>query len=63
MAATVAQPLERQFAQISGLTDMTLTSTLGATSIVLQFDLDRNFDAAARTVNFPPISPRHLIGR
>src|ERR1700730_2192678 len=64
MAATVAQPLERQFAQISGLTDMTSTSTLGATSIVLQFDLDRNFDAAARTFSFPAISPRHLlIGR
>jgi hypothetical protein len=41
MAATVAQPLERQFAQIAGLTDMTSTSTLGATSIGLQFDLDR----------------------
>jgi multidrug efflux pump subunit AcrB len=50
MAATVAQPLERQFAQISGLTDMTSTSTLGATSIVLQFDLDRNVDAAAQDV-------------
>lgn len=50
MAATVAQPLERQFAQISGLTDMTSTSTLGSTSIVLQFDLDRNVDAAAQDV-------------
>jgi hydrophobe/amphiphile efflux-1 (HAE1) family protein len=50
MAATVAQHLERQFAQISGLTDMTSTSTLGATSIVLQFDLDRNVDAAAQDV-------------
>src|SRR3981189_195515 len=46
MAATVAQPLERQFAQISGLTDMTSTSTLGSTSIVLQFDLDRTAEAA-----------------
>ena len=50
MAATVAQPLERQFAQISGLTDMTSTSTLGSTAIVLQFDLDRNVDAAAQDV-------------
>ncbi|MEH2488743.1 multidrug efflux pump subunit AcrB [Bradyrhizobium sp. AZCC 2230] len=41
IAATVAQPLERQFAQISGLTDMTSTSMLGATSIGLQLDLDR----------------------
>jgi multidrug efflux pump subunit AcrB len=50
MAATVAQPLERQFGQISGLTDMTSTSTLGSTSIVLQFDLDRNVDGAAQDV-------------
>jgi multidrug efflux pump subunit AcrB len=50
MAATVAQPLERQFAQIAGLTDMTSTSTLGSTAIVLQFDLDRNVDAAAQDV-------------
>jgi hydrophobe/amphiphile efflux-1 (HAE1) family protein len=50
MAATVAQPLERQFAQISGLADMTSTSTLGATAITLQFDLDRNVDAAAQDV-------------
>jgi multidrug efflux pump subunit AcrB len=50
MAATVAQPLERQFAQISGLTDMTSTSTLGSSSIVLQFDLERNVDAAAQDV-------------
>jgi multidrug efflux pump subunit AcrB len=50
MAATVAQPLERQFAQISGVTDMTSTSTLGSTAITLQFDLDRNVDAAAQDV-------------
>src|SRR3981081_1165770 len=50
MAATVAQPLERQFGQISGLTDMTSTSTLGSTLITLQFDLERNVDAAAQDV-------------
>jgi HAE1 family hydrophobic/amphiphilic exporter-1 len=50
MAATVAQPLERQFAQISGVTDMTSTSTLGSAAITLQFDLDRNVDAAAQDV-------------
>src|SRR5882724_1168731 len=50
MAATVAQPLERQFAQISGLTDMISTSTLGSSAITLQFDLDRNVDAAAQDV-------------
>jgi HAE1 family hydrophobic/amphiphilic exporter-1/multidrug efflux pump len=50
MAATVAQPLERQFGQISGLSEMTSTSTLGATAITLQFDLERNVDAAAQDV-------------
>src|SRR5882757_4907660 len=50
MAATVAQPLERQFAHISGLTDMNSTSTLGSSAITLQFDLDRNVDAAAQDV-------------
>jgi hydrophobe/amphiphile efflux-1 (HAE1) family protein len=50
MAATVAQPLERQFGQIPGLTDMNSTSTLGSTSMTLQFDLDRNVDAAAQDV-------------
>ena len=50
MAATVAQPLERQFGQISGLTEMTSTSTLGSTAIILQFGLNRNVDAAAQEV-------------
>ena len=47
MASTVAQPLERQFAQIAGVTQMTSTSVLGQTSIIVQFDLNRNIDAAA----------------
>ncbi|MGH9406948.1 MAG: multidrug efflux RND transporter permease subunit [Terriglobia bacterium] len=50
MASAVATPLERQFGHISGLTQMTSTSSLGSTSIVLQFDLSRNIDAAARDV-------------
>ncbi len=50
MASAVAQPLERQFAQIAGVTQMTSTSTLGATSIALQFDLNRDIDAAAQDV-------------
>jgi hydrophobe/amphiphile efflux-1 (HAE1) family protein len=50
MAATVAQPLERRFGQISGITQMTSTSTLGSTQITLQFDLDRNVDGAAQDV-------------
>jgi multidrug efflux pump len=50
MASSVATPLERQFGRIAGLTELTSSSSLGATSIVLQFDLDRNIDAAARDV-------------
>src|SRR5512142_884488 len=50
MAASVAQPLERQFSTINGLDSMTSTSQLGSTSITLQFSLDRNIDAAAQDV-------------
>ena len=50
MASSVAQPLERQFAQIPGVTQTTSTSGLGSTVVVLQFDLDRNIDAAANDV-------------
>ena len=50
MASAVAMPLERQFGRIAGVTDMTSTSYLGSTSIVLQFDLNRNIDGAARDV-------------
>jgi multidrug efflux pump subunit AcrB len=50
MASTVAAPLERWFGQISGVTQMTSSSTLGATLITLQFDLNRNIDGAAQDV-------------
>jgi multidrug efflux pump len=50
MASAVATPLERQFGRIAGVTEMTSSSQLGSTSIVLQFDLNRNIDAAARDV-------------
>ena len=50
MASSVATPLERQFGRIAGVTEMTSTSALGATAITLQFDLNRNIDAAARDV-------------
>src|SRR5580765_5043292 len=50
MASAVATPLERQFGRIAGVTEMTSTSNLGSTSVVLQFDLNRNIDAAARDV-------------
>ena len=50
MASAVATPLERQFGRIAGINQMTSTSQLGSTSVVLQFDLNRNIDAAARDV-------------
>jgi len=50
MASAVATPLERRFGRIAGVTEITSSSTLGGTSITLQFDLDRNIDAAARDV-------------
>ncbi len=50
MASSVAQPLERQFAQIPGVSQLTSTSSLGSTSITIQFDLDRNIDGAANDV-------------
>ncbi|MCU1277428.1 MAG: Acriflavin resistance protein [bacterium] len=50
MASAVATPLERRFGRIAGLTDMTSTSTLGATNLTLQFDLSRSIDGAARDV-------------
>ena len=50
MASSVAAPLERQFAHMAGLTEMTSASYLGSTGITLQFDLSRNIDGAARDV-------------
>ena len=50
MAAAVATPLEKQFSTIAGIDSMTSTSTLGSTSITLQFDLSRNIDGAAQDV-------------
>ena len=50
MAATVATPLERQFGQIAGVAQMSSVSSLGSSVVTLQFDLDRNIDAAAQDV-------------
>jgi multidrug efflux pump len=50
MASSVATPLERQFGRIAGLTEMTSASQLGSTQVVLQFDLSRDIDGAARDV-------------
>jgi multidrug efflux pump len=50
MASSVATPLERQFGHIAGVSEMTSSSSLGSTSITLQFDLNRDIDGAARDV-------------
>ena len=50
MASSVTTPLERQFGQISGLAQMTSQSSFGTTTIILQFNLDRDIDAAAQDV-------------
>src|SRR5271167_4163691 len=50
MASAIATPLEREFGHIAGVTEMTSASSLGTTSVTLQFDLSRNIDGAARDV-------------
>jgi HAE1 family hydrophobic/amphiphilic exporter-1 len=50
MASSVAQPLERQLAQIPGVAQMTSTSSLGTTAVTIQFDLNRSIDGAANDV-------------
>src|ERR1700742_376340 len=50
MASAVATPLEKQFSTIAGIDNMTSSSSLGSTSITIQFTLDRNIDAAAQDV-------------
>jgi multidrug efflux pump len=50
MASSVATPLERQFGRIAGLNELTSSSTLGSTSISMQFDLDKDINAAARDI-------------
>ena len=50
MASAVATPLERQFSRIAGVTQMTSNSSLGSTNVTLQFDLNRDINAAARDV-------------
>ena len=61
MAATVAAPLERTLGRIAGVTEMTSTSNLGNTSIILQFDLDRDIDGAARDVQAAINAARSLL--
>src|SRR5262249_26663065 len=61
MAATVATPLERSLGRIAGVTEMTSTSSLNNTRIVLQFDLNRDIDGAARDVQAALNAARSLL--
>ncbi len=61
MAATIATPLERSLGLIAGITEMTSTSSLGSTRIILQFDLNRNIDGAARDVQAAINASRALL--
>ncbi|MHB0989767.1 MAG: multidrug efflux RND transporter permease subunit [Burkholderiales bacterium] len=61
MAATVATPLERSLGVIAGISEITSTSSLGSTGVVLQFDLSRNIDGAARDVQAALNASRSLL--
>jgi multidrug efflux pump len=61
MAATVATPLERALGRIAGVTEMTSQSSLGSTRVVLQFDLDRDINGAARDVQAAINAARSLL--
>jgi multidrug efflux pump len=61
MAATVATPLERSLGKISGVTEMTSSSSLGSTRVTLQFDLSRHIDGAARDVQAAINAARVLL--
>src|SRR5437879_5708634 len=63
MASSVATPLERQFATIAGLDQMTSSSTQGSTSVTLQFDLTRDLDAAAQDVQSKISAAQALLPR
>ncbi|MBB5031276.1 efflux RND transporter permease subunit [Prosthecobacter vanneervenii] len=61
MAATVATPLERALGRIAGVTEMTSSSSMGVTSISLQFDISRDVDSAARDVEAAINASRSLL--
>lgn len=61
MAATVATPLERAMGQIAGITELTSTSSQGSTTVIIQFDLSRDIDGAARDVQAAINSARTLL--
>lgn len=67
MAATVATPLERALGRIAGITEMTSSSSLGSTSVTIQFDLSKNINSAAREVQAAinaalPMMPTGMAG-
>jgi multidrug efflux pump len=61
MAATVATPLERSLGRIAGVTEITSSSSLGSTRVVLQFELNRDIDGAARDVQAAINAARSLL--
>ena len=61
MAATVATPLERALGRIAGVSEITSTSTLGSSSVTLQFDLSRDINGAARDVQAAINAARGLL--
>ncbi len=61
MAATVATPLERSLGRISGITEMTSSSSVGSTNVILQFDLSKNINDAAREVQAAINAARTLL--
>ncbi len=61
MAATVASPLERAMGQIAGITEMTSSSSQGSTNVIIQFDLNRDIDGAARDVQSAINAARSLL--
>ncbi|BEV16029.1 efflux RND transporter permease subunit [Herbaspirillum sp. DW155] len=61
MAATIAAPLERAMGQIAGITEMTSSSSQGSTNVIVQFDLERDIDGAARDVQAAINAARSLL--
>lgn len=61
MAATVATPLERAMGQIAGITELTSSSSQGSTNVIVQFDLNRDIDGAARDVQAAINAARSLL--
>src|SRR3954463_16126434 len=63
MASSVTAPMERQFGQVPGLSQMTSTSSFGSSVITLQFNLDQSIDIAERKARAPTTSPATFLPR